>query len=177
VVPDDRRGPRADTGAMTEHAPVLLATDGSPSAQAATEKAIELARLLDAKLLVATVWDIPYSAIGYAPVPLSADFDILQEDKAHEVTAQAVAQAEAEGVAAESAVLRGIPSEEIRLAAERFEPQLLVMGSHGWGPVRRMLLGSVSTGVLRRVTCPTLIVRGPKHEQSAHESEHAKAEA
>lgn len=35
---------------------------------------------------------------------------------------------------------------------------LLVLGSRGYGPVRRTFLGSVSSGVLRRASCPTLVV-------------------
>jgi nucleotide-binding universal stress UspA family protein len=36
----------------------------------------------------------------------------------------------------------------------------LVLGSRGLGAVGRALLGSVSRGVLRRATCPTLVVKG-----------------
>ena len=38
--------------------PVLLATDGSPTAEQATRTAIELAQLLDTQLVVVTVWDV-----------------------------------------------------------------------------------------------------------------------
>jgi nucleotide-binding universal stress UspA family protein len=39
--------------------PVMLATDGSPTAERATATAIELAKLLDTELVVITVWTIP----------------------------------------------------------------------------------------------------------------------
>jgi len=49
--------------------PVLLATDGSPTAEKATDTAIELAKLLGTELVVMTVWTIPYTAAGFAPAP------------------------------------------------------------------------------------------------------------
>ena len=35
---------------------------------------------------------------------------------------------------------------------------LLVVGSHGWGAMKRTLFGSVSAGVLHRAACPVLVV-------------------
>ena len=57
--------------------PVMLATDGSPTAEEATQKAIELAKLLGAPLVVVTAWDIPYST-------LSAD-DLADFEKQNDV--------------------------------------------------------------------------------------------
>ena len=59
---------------------------------------------------------------------------------------------------ARTIVLRGLPVEEICLAAERYEPRFLVIGSHGWGTLKHALVGSVSTGVLHRAKCPVLVV-------------------
>lgn len=144
--------------------PVLLATDGSPTAQQATETAIELAQLLRTELVVVTVWNIPYTATGIAPAPVNGELAKLSEDGAHEVVAEAAAQAEAAGVAARTLVLRGFPVEEICMAAEGLEPRFLVIGSHGWGVVKRAVFGSVSTGVLHRASCPVLVVRGDPGE-------------
>jgi nucleotide-binding universal stress UspA family protein len=35
----------------------------------------------------------------------------------------------------------------------------LILGSHGWGAVKRAVFGSVSTGVLHHARCPVLVVR------------------
>ena len=58
---------------------------------------------------------------------------------------------------ARTIVLRGLPVEEICLAAERYEPRFLVIGSHGWGTLKHALFGSVSTGVLHRAKCRVLV--------------------
>jgi nucleotide-binding universal stress UspA family protein len=144
--------------------PAMLATDGSPTAEAATDTAIELAQLLDTELLVVTVWDIPvgtYVGMGFGvPVPMNGELAKLSEQEARKVTAEAAARAEEAGVPTRSIVLRGTPVEEICIAAERFAPRFLIIGSHGWGSIKRAVFGSVSTGVLHHARCPVLVVRG-----------------
>ena len=41
---------------------------------------------------------------------------------------------------------------------------MIVLGAHGWGTVKRILFGSVSTAVLHHASCPVLIVRGEPEE-------------
>uniref|UniRef100_A0A2P2NSF4 UspA domain-containing protein n=1 Tax=Rhizophora mucronata TaxID=61149 RepID=A0A2P2NSF4_RHIMU len=45
---------------------------------------------------------------------------------------------------------------------EKLCVDLLVMGSHGYGPIRRTFLGSVSNHCAQHVKCPVLIVKRPK---------------
>lgn len=138
--------------------PVMLATDGSPTAEKATGTAIELAKRLDTELIVVTAWDIPYTTVGLAPTT-SAELATLSKDEACKVAVQAAARAEEAGVETRTSVLRGMTVQEICAAAEKFDPRFLVIGSHGWGVVKRALFGSVSTGVLHHAKCPVLVVR------------------
>ena len=147
--------------------PVMLATDGSPNAQKAAETAIELARLLGTELLIATVWNIPYTTVGFAAAPISADLAKLSEEEARKAAVEAAAHAEEAGVEAQTLILRGLPVEEISLAADKYSPRFLVIGSHGWGAVKRALFGSVSTGVLHHAACPVLVVRGEPAQKAA----------
>jgi nucleotide-binding universal stress UspA family protein len=145
--------------------PVLLATDGSPTAEKATATAIDLARLLGTDIVIVSVWDVAYagySAMGFAPIPMNADLAKLCEKEAATAIAEAAALAEEAGVETRSVVLRGFPVEAICEAAEKFAPQFLVIGSHGWGAMKRALFGSVSTGVLHHATCPVLVVPAEK---------------
>jgi nucleotide-binding universal stress UspA family protein len=147
--------------------PVMLATDGSPTAEKATETAIELALALDTELVIASVWNIPYTTVGFAAAPMNGELAKLSEEQARRITVEAAAQAEEAGVETRTVVLRGLPVEEICVAAERFNPRFLIVGSHGWGAVKRALFGSVSTGVLHHATCPVLVVRGEPAEDAA----------
>ena len=53
--------------------------------------------------------------------------------------------------------------EIVRYAREK-NIDLLVMGTHGRGPIAHMLLGSVAEKVVRKAPCPVLTVRHPEHE-------------
>ena len=143
--------------------PVLLATDGSTTADAATETAIELAQALDTDLLIVTVWDIPlgtYVGAGFGgPLPMNGELARLSETDARKITSEAAARAEEAGVETRCVVLRGMPVDEICIAADQFKPRFVVIGSHGWGAVKRAVFGSVSTGVLHHSRSPVLVVR------------------
>lgn len=139
--------------------PVMLATDGSPTAEKATGTAIDLAKLLGAELIVVSAWDIPYPTVGLMPAPVNGELAKLSEEEGRKVAAEAAARAEEAGVETRTVVLRGFPVQEICAAAEKFTPRFLVIGSHGWGVVKRALFGSVSTGVLHHAACPVLVVR------------------
>ena len=57
-----------------------------------------------------------------------------------------------------SSLLHGRPVEVIVKEAERLDPNLIILGSHGHGALQHLLAGSVCEGVLRRVACPVVIV-------------------
>jgi nucleotide-binding universal stress UspA family protein len=58
----------------------------------------------------------------------------------------------------------GDPATEIVRSAIEFDADLLVLGSHGHGPVGTMLGASMSAAVADRAPCPVLVVRGTSLE-------------
>jgi nucleotide-binding universal stress UspA family protein len=135
---------------------IILATDGSPSAADATTQAVELARATGAKLFVVSVWHeglTTYSAGGLPESKRAA------KEQACDAAGAALEVARAAGIEAESFVLEGDAVERICESAADTKASLLVVGSHGFGPVRRLVFGSVSTALLHRAPCPVLVVR------------------
>jgi nucleotide-binding universal stress UspA family protein len=55
--------------------------------------------------------------------------------------------------------LVGHAAEAIAMLAEKEQPDLIVMGSHGHGAFGGVVLGSVATGVLARCKTPVLLIR------------------
>jgi nucleotide-binding universal stress UspA family protein len=55
-------------------------------------------------------------------------------------------------------IVQGSPVLEILDEAIAVQAELIVMGSHRHGMLHHLLLGSVSGGVLKRATCPVLVV-------------------
>ena len=70
----------------------------------------------------------------------------------------ALEAAQEHGVAARTKLLVGNPSDEIVTHADSIGADLIVVGSRGLGAFGRMLLGSVSRGVLRESRRPVLVV-------------------
>jgi nucleotide-binding universal stress UspA family protein len=68
---------------------------------------------------------------------------------------------EAEGLTAghvTPVVLVGRPANMIVQLAEDRQADAIVLGTHGYGPVKHLVLGSVAERVLRRSTCPVVTV-------------------
>jgi nucleotide-binding universal stress UspA family protein len=136
--------------------PIILATDGSPSAEDATTRAVELARATGAKLFVVSVWHAGLTTYSTVALPESKR---VAKEQACEAASAAVETARAADIEAESFVLEGDAVERICASAADIGASLLVVGSHGFGPVRRLVFGSVSTALLHHAPCPVLVVR------------------
>jgi nucleotide-binding universal stress UspA family protein len=138
---------------------ILIAIDGSPSAQEAIDFGLELAAGEGAFVtfvLVAPAMDIlPAGGFGVTvPVPHElTDDEVTPLDEARE-------QAEERGIRTFTRLLKGDPADEIVAYADVIDADLIVVGSRGHGAVASALLGSVSRGILREARRPVLVVRG-----------------
>ncbi|GMY21869.1 universal stress protein PHOS32-like [Fagus crenata] len=65
-------------------------------------------------------------------------------------------------VKVETRIEHGDPRDVICQMTEKLGADVLVMGSHGYGPIKRAFLGSVSNHCAQNVKCPILIVKKPK---------------
>jgi nucleotide-binding universal stress UspA family protein len=151
---------------MSDKKPILFATDGSPSAAEAQREALELAQLLAVPLVAVSVAHVSLPAVGYAGYGFSnvvAELTEAERKRVDELLASVAETAEAAGVACSTVAAEGLAVEEICRSATDYGAQLIVVGSHGWGTARRLLSGSVSTGLVHQAPCPVLVVRGPQH--------------
>jgi nucleotide-binding universal stress UspA family protein len=141
---------------------ILLATDGSEDAEVATLAAADLAKRTGAALHIAQVWTPPV-AVGAFPYPAfpHETYTRQVEEQAwagiHLAVGQVIA---AGGTVAATHLPAGQPVAELVALAGELPADLIVVGSRGHGPVRRLLLGSVSTGLVHAASCPVLVVRG-----------------
>ena len=137
---------------------ILVGTDGSPTSEAATRVALDLALASGDDVLFVTAWRELQGDFG---LPIAAVFPELVEverEWAQTTLASAAAEAEAAGVAATTLSRHGKAVDQICKVARERQPRLIVIGSRGWGPVDGVLFGSVSGGVLRHAPCPVLVV-------------------
>ena len=140
---------------------ILIATDGSASAQEAVELGLELAaeqRAQPVFIHVAPAFD-SLPAPGFGVGGPAAMHHVLSEhdwsslESASELAAQ-------KGIEAKAELAVGNPVKEIVRYANAIGADLIVVGSHGHGAIASALLGSVSLGVLHEAQRPVMVVRG-----------------
>ena len=143
---------------------ILIAVDGSPSAQEAVDFGLELAADQHATatfVLVAPAVDVlPAGGFG---ITVSVPHEATEKDRAPLGAARE--QAEQAGVKAHTRLLRGDAVDEIVAYADTIDADLIVVGSRGHGTLASALLGSVSRGILREARRPVLVVRGVADRQ------------
>ncbi|HJQ75464.1 MAG TPA: universal stress protein [Gaiellaceae bacterium] len=157
---------------MSNKRPILLATDGSPSAADAQREALELAQLLGAPLVVVSVAHAALPVVGYGTYGYSnivSELTEAEHKRVDELLASIAETAEEAGLSCSTVAADGLAVEEICRSATDYDAQLVVVGSHGWGTAKRLFSGSVSTGLVHQAPCPVLVVRPARHagEQTA----------
>ena len=145
---------------------ILLATDGSREATRAAHTAARIADEIGSELHI--VYVRPSSVRlhpGHFVGPEVEEHWLQREQEFLEREAQflldtQVEEIEAAGSSVAQTHLRvGKPDEEIVTLGEELGVGLIVVGSRGWGGIRRALMGSVSDSVVRHAHCPVLVVR------------------
>lgn len=137
---------------------IVLAFDGSPTAEEALERAIDMANSWSSQLAIVVVYQPPVLwVVGPAP----PDVWPVDEGRAlNRLLRRAVKKAEDEGVKDLKGVfLQGIPADEILRYAEDNKADLIVMGSRGRSPASRLLMGSVSDAVVHHAAIAVHVVR------------------
>lgn len=140
---------------------ILLATDGSASAEHAAKKAMELARIHGAHVTAVYVADpYPYIGIGEAnPVGFQAYMSAAQEASTKAFTHLADLAAAA-GVQLQARLVENVQAARgIVEMADEAAVDLIVVGSHGRSGVEKLVLGSVAGKVVAQSSRPVLVVR------------------
>jgi nucleotide-binding universal stress UspA family protein len=134
---------------------ILLPTDGSESADAALDHAMDIARQYDAELHVLHVVSAAYAEAG----PGHATAVETLESHGQETLAEIAERARDAGVVVATEQRQGQPHRSIVEYAKDADVDLVVMGTHGRTGLQRYLLGSVTEKVVRTCDVPVLTVR------------------
>jgi nucleotide-binding universal stress UspA family protein len=140
---------------------VLACIDLSSASAVVVEKAAALAFGTGGRMhLLHVAADEPALA-GYDKESLGA---LTREDRAEQLLAEHAdlrAQAEAlrrDGLEVVPLLEMGATVEQINAVADRIDADVIAVGSHGHGAVHHLVLGSVSTTLLKTTTRPVLVV-------------------
>ena len=135
---------------------ILLPVDFSEQGDGAAQQAAALARHFNAGLILLHVNPIQVPAL-ISPDDFSGSIDtgwITALEAQGRKDLDTYHQADLAGIDVKKIVVTGDPAAIIAEFAHREKPDLIVMPTHGYGPFRRFLLGSVAAKVLHDVDAP-----------------------
>ena len=147
---------------------ILLAVDGSVYSDAAVEEIVKRPWPSGSEVQVITAAEMPIM-VGIEPWAASPEYFERMEKgirlAAQDVINRAMAKLntiEDKTLKISTEIIDGSPRQVIIDEAENWHADLIVMGSRGLGAWNRLLLGSVSSGVVHHANCSVEIVRLPR---------------
>jgi nucleotide-binding universal stress UspA family protein len=141
---------------------ILVAFDGSKHATYSAHKAIELAKSLGAGLTIVYIVSPPnYIDLGYANVGVMNEIESKEKKHAQRLVDKVKNKAIDSDIIVKTDILVGYTPvvKAIVEYAERNKMDLIVLGSRGMTGFKKMLLGSVASGVVTYAHCPVMVVK------------------
>jgi nucleotide-binding universal stress UspA family protein len=148
---------------------ILIAIDETDFSHYALDWALETLRdtILHSELILLSVAPVSglksvYTAsLGPAPSELLVLTEDTEEKFAQLILDRAEAICNQHGMTAEMLTELGEPEHVICEKVEKLNIDMLIIGSHGRGPIQRAFLGSVSYYCAHHAKCPVLVVKKP----------------
>ena len=140
---------------------VVVPLDGSRFAETAIGVAARLARGAGAKLTFVMVHEPVMALVPAADIPISTgpdDLEVRAQQQTYVADAASRLGAVGSGPVAFE-VVDGLAGPALVDWVDRHQPDLVVMATHGRGPLSRFWLGSVADHLLRHVSAPVLLIR------------------
>jgi nucleotide-binding universal stress UspA family protein len=146
---------------------ILVPVDGSPNSRLAAEAASSLAKTYRASLVFLNVIPTPkftYGSVAVLGAPSSIGLDEYYryaETEAQSLVDRFVREAKDAKLEAGGEIVKSSEStvQSIVDQAKDLAVDLIVIGSRGLSSFRKMIIGSVSSGVVTYAQCPVLVVR------------------
>lgn len=139
---------------------ILVAVDFSEMSDHAFDYAVSLSRVFSAEILAFHVLDDPMLYTGTTDQTFRDAYERVQEGNIERL----IQRHGCEGVRVDTAMKPGTAFLEIIRRAREWNADLIVIGTHGQGPLEHLLLGSVAEKVVRKAGCPVLTVRAGQHD-------------
>ena len=159
---------------------LLVAIDFSETTDAVLREAAKLAKALEAKLWVVHVASDEMQSLAYetmafpemspefAIMPMPGDVQLARGLSAEEFKREhrqllnISTSLRKEGVDAQAILLKGDTAENIIEKAKELQADIIILGTHGHGCLRKAIVGSVSKSIIRHARCNVMIVPIPE---------------
>jgi universal stress protein A len=142
---------------------VLVPVDFSDNAEAAVERAADLAQKFGAKVHLLHVVEPASFVNDLRNVPFTLSDKQLEATATTELEALATRFIDPE-VQASWAVKRGKGYQEIVKAAKQLKADMIVISTHGYTGLKHTIMGGTAERVVRHAPCPVLVLRAEADE-------------
>ena len=143
---------------------ILVPVDFSPVTESAIQTAETMAKALASKISLLHVIVPDVVVMTEYGMYTHPDHERPWCHKQLEILAN---QLRGRGCEVDTVIEQGRAAATILKEIDERQIDLAVMGSHGHGALYDLIVGSVSEGVLRKATCPVMIVPSRKHAQAS----------
>jgi nucleotide-binding universal stress UspA family protein len=158
-----RAGKEADNAAPDGFRTIIVALDGSELAERILPTVADLAKKLEAEILLFRAYHIPYSVYTGDEAFYAVNFEEMTASvcaEAKDYIEKKAAELRSSGVEKVTCLAKeGLAGDEIIALGNRIPNALIAMCSHGRSGVKRWVLGSVTETVVRHANDPVLVVR------------------
>jgi len=141
---------------------ILVATDLSPRAEMATQKAVQLAHQFNSRITMLNVHeeflsDDEMQMLRVSVETMKEEFARTAETAKKEMK-NIISHFHADDITVEFLLREGKPTEKILEEAEAVDARLIVIGTNGRNNIHDFILGTTSEYIVRHAKCPVLVV-------------------
>jgi len=138
---------------------ILTPIDFSKVSDAVVKAAVNLAKAIDGRIVLLHVVQPPVITSEYGAVMANIqEIVAISEKTSHKALTSRLKKIEAAGVKATIAQSTGSPVASILEQARKTKAAYIVIGSHGRSALYDLFAGSTTSGLLRRASCPVVVV-------------------
>ena len=138
---------------------LLVAIDFSEHTATILDQAVSIARPMEAKVWLLHVAEPEPDFVGYDVGPQNERDARAEKFHREHTEIQALSdQLRSDGLDATALLVQGSTAATILHEADKLKADMIIMGSHGRGAMRQLLVGSSSEGVVKGAKCPVLII-------------------
>lgn len=146
---------------------ILVPIDFSDVTASVAEVASSIARAFGGNLVLLHVEEPEPTFVGFEPGPVPVQAAIARDTRAMQGQLEELSlRLRKEALDVETLDVEGPVAERIRQEAQARHADLIVIGSHGHGAIYNLLVGSVTSGVLKAAPCPVLVVPAQNEAKS-----------
>jgi nucleotide-binding universal stress UspA family protein len=139
---------------------ILFPTDGSETSMKALTYVKNMALKFNAEVTVLHIYEFNLLIGGYEINPtVIVELEQNLQKRGEEILDEAKKELDDMGVTSTTMMIQGDPGTSIVEYVNNENFDFLVLGSHGTGGIKSILIGSTSNFVVHHTKCPTLIIQ------------------